>query len=129
MAALAHLHFDFCSLNILIFFVLEPLSKQSEVKKNDHKSSASASKGAHLVLESGCAVELGKPPDTQYGVIRWMRSIKGVDQAYVEMVNQIDVYTTVCMYVHTHVCTYVAMYVMYACTVCMYVYYIYVGRW
>ena len=64
--------------------MLAALNKQSEVKKIDHKSSASASKGARPVLESGCAVELGKPPDEQCGVIR---SIKDVDQAYVEMVN------------------------------------------
>ena len=72
--------------------MLVPLNKQSEVKKPDGKSTL---KVAHPALETGCAVELGKPPDMQYGVIRWIRTIEAVDQAYVELVNQIDVHSAV----------------------------------
>ena len=58
-------------------------------KPNSKNSSYSTPKLTHPTLESGSVVELGKSPDIQYGVIRWIRSIDGDDKAYVEMVNEI----------------------------------------
>ena len=73
------------------FVMLAPLnSKESAVEKCDDKS---VLKKAHPPLEDGCAVELGNPPDKQYGVIRWIRYIDDVNQAYVEMVN-LNMYNT-----------------------------------
>ena len=69
-------------------------SKESAVEKFDNESGISVLKKAHPVLENGCAVELGNPPDEQYGVIRWIRYIDAVNQAYVEMVN-LSMYSTV----------------------------------
>lgn len=65
------------------------LNKQLQVRESDNRPSDSILKQAPPALEDGSAVELGKPPDVQYGVIRWIRSIGGDKQAYVELVNQI----------------------------------------
>ena len=60
-----------------------------QLKQSDNKkSSTSSSRQTHPTLESGSAVEVGKPPDMQYGVIRWIRSMDGENKAYVEMVSQ-----------------------------------------
>ena len=63
--------------------------EQPQVKKSIYESSSSTSK---QTLGSGSVVELGKPPDVHYGVIRWIRSIGGDDKAYVEMVRKYDTY-------------------------------------
>ena len=63
--------------------------EQPQVKKFTYESSSSTSK---QTLESGSVVELGKPPDVQYGVIKWIRSTGCDDQAYVEMVRKYDTY-------------------------------------
>ena len=69
-------------------FINLTLDKQLQAKKSNNETSSSTSK---QTLESGSAVELGKPP-VQYGVIKWIRSIGGDDQAYVEMVRKYDTY-------------------------------------
>ena len=84
--------------NFVDVFQLLLASVNKQLQLDDKKSSsASTSKQTHPTLENGSAVELGKPPDMQYGVIRWIRSIDGEDKAYVEMVSQIFIAT----YVHT----------------------------
>ena len=84
----------FClTLSTYVFqFLLASVSKQLQLD-NKKSSSASTSKQTYPTLEDGSAVELGKPPNVQYGVIRWIRPrlIDGEEKAYVEMVSQMYV--------------------------------------
>ena len=81
--------FTIFNLSVYLFSISLASDERLQVKKSNELSFSTSKQ----TLESGSVVELGKPPDVRYGVIRWIRSIDGEDKAYVEMVHKYDMYS------------------------------------
>ena len=93
------------------------LGSTEKCDKSDMKSGTSTSQQA---LESGSAVELGKYPDLQYGMIEWIRLIDRSRQAYVILVSRYAVHNNM----HQNECS-VICWLCHACmanNICIYMY-------